>query len=385
MGGRVYDPDLGRFISADPTIQYPEVQQNFNRYTYVNNNPLSYTDPSGFGFLSSIFKAIGKIIGGVVKAVVGVVKAVLNSPILRTVAAIAIAAIPGVGAPLSAQLLAGFGAGFVASGGDLKAGLIGAITFGAASTGSILTQSIAGGVSSKLQGRKFLTGFLSAGAFAYVGSQIKQGINDWQQGRGTFYQVSAGKGGVAKPTFGGGVTDRLFVNGILSDVNAAAQRGLEQFHGQSFTLFHNPSNGIFADLTESLLGKVTGTSSLSRQLAGVIKNSGLGITGTGSLVAHSQGGIIVTNALNHLASQGTNNAINLSVGFNGAAIHQSAARSAVNRVGGTLSAFNAHNFDLVPNVIGGNAITNPFKFVGSILASPTLFMGPRFSQHTVYQ
>ena len=50
MNGRVYDPDLGRFISADPTVQYPMNSQNFNRYYYVNNNPLSFTDPSGFGF-----------------------------------------------------------------------------------------------------------------------------------------------------------------------------------------------------------------------------------------------------------------------------------------------------------------------------------------------
>ena len=48
MNGRVYDPDLGRFISADPYVQYPMSTQNYNRYTYVDNNPLSYTDPSGF-------------------------------------------------------------------------------------------------------------------------------------------------------------------------------------------------------------------------------------------------------------------------------------------------------------------------------------------------
>ena len=49
MNGRVYDPTLGRFLSADPFVQFPETTQSFNRYTYVNNNPLSYTDPSGFG------------------------------------------------------------------------------------------------------------------------------------------------------------------------------------------------------------------------------------------------------------------------------------------------------------------------------------------------
>ncbi|QPJ61245.1 MAG: hypothetical protein G3M70_04820 [Candidatus Nitronauta litoralis] len=48
MNGRVQDPVLGRFLSADPFVQFPENLQSFNRYTYVNNNPLSFTDPSGF-------------------------------------------------------------------------------------------------------------------------------------------------------------------------------------------------------------------------------------------------------------------------------------------------------------------------------------------------
>jgi RHS repeat-associated protein len=48
MNGRVEDAILGRFLSPDPIIQDPSNAQNYNRYTYVNNNPMSYTDPSGF-------------------------------------------------------------------------------------------------------------------------------------------------------------------------------------------------------------------------------------------------------------------------------------------------------------------------------------------------
>lgn len=47
MNGQVYDPYLGRFTSADPFIQFPHHSQSYNRYSYVLNNPLSYTDPSG--------------------------------------------------------------------------------------------------------------------------------------------------------------------------------------------------------------------------------------------------------------------------------------------------------------------------------------------------
>ncbi|OMH38975.1 RHS repeat-associated core domain-containing protein [Motiliproteus sp. MSK22-1] len=50
MNGRVYDPELGRFLSADPKIQAPLNSQSFNRYSYVVNNPLMYTDPTGFEY-----------------------------------------------------------------------------------------------------------------------------------------------------------------------------------------------------------------------------------------------------------------------------------------------------------------------------------------------
>ncbi|GFE88652.1 hypothetical protein GCM10011488_36060 [Steroidobacter agaridevorans] len=48
MNGRVQDPGLGRFISADPFIFSPGSSQGLNRYSYVGNNPLSMIDPSGF-------------------------------------------------------------------------------------------------------------------------------------------------------------------------------------------------------------------------------------------------------------------------------------------------------------------------------------------------
>ncbi|WP_422360213.1 FG-GAP-like repeat-containing protein [Reichenbachiella sp.] len=48
MNGRVYDPVLGRFLSADPFTQFPDNLQSYNRYSYVLNNPLSLTDPSGY-------------------------------------------------------------------------------------------------------------------------------------------------------------------------------------------------------------------------------------------------------------------------------------------------------------------------------------------------
>jgi RHS repeat-associated protein len=44
---RFYDPTLGRFLQPDPIVPEPGDPRALNRYAYVYNNPLRYTDPSG--------------------------------------------------------------------------------------------------------------------------------------------------------------------------------------------------------------------------------------------------------------------------------------------------------------------------------------------------
>ncbi|MFM9849370.1 MAG: RHS repeat-associated core domain-containing protein [Hyphomicrobiaceae bacterium] len=55
---------LGRFGTPDPMTENPFSTQGWNRYAYVGNSPLNFTDPSGYcfmgGFWQPIFKAIGK-------------------------------------------------------------------------------------------------------------------------------------------------------------------------------------------------------------------------------------------------------------------------------------------------------------------------------------
>ncbi len=51
---RYYDPTTGRFLQADSIVPDPANPQSLNRYAYVLNNPLKYTDPTGHWFESVI-------------------------------------------------------------------------------------------------------------------------------------------------------------------------------------------------------------------------------------------------------------------------------------------------------------------------------------------
>jgi len=116
------------------------------------NNPLSFTDPSGYFIKNLMKKAMN-----------------FMKKYGRTIVAIAITAmVPG-----SYAVLGGFLSGLVASGGDMRAAVLGAITAGAFSAigaagleglGKIFAHGMVGGVSSVMNGGDFASGF-AAGAF----------------------------------------------------------------------------------------------------------------------------------------------------------------------------------------------------------------------------
>ena len=136
MNGRIYDASLGRFMSADPFIAQPHKLQNYNRYSYVNNNPLSYTDPSGY-FLKKLFK--NKVFRAVVTIAAAYYTGGLVEGWLLQSGNVAFATSAGLttAGKVAVGVASGFASGFVGSGGDLKSGLHAGLTgaaFGYAGT-----------------------------------------------------------------------------------------------------------------------------------------------------------------------------------------------------------------------------------------------------------
>ena len=74
FGGRYYRANLGRFTSIDPVLDVGAAivdPQRWNRYAYVSNNPLRYTDPDGRDPLL-VTGAIGAVVYGGWNAVLNV-------------------------------------------------------------------------------------------------------------------------------------------------------------------------------------------------------------------------------------------------------------------------------------------------------------------------
>ena len=110
LNGRVYDPLVGRMMSADPFVPDPMNAQAWNRYSYVINNPLSITDPNGYCFLGlcSIFNAIGNFFSSVFH---GIQTLLRSAPIIGNILTIAAAVICGPCAALTSAAVAGIVSG----------------------------------------------------------------------------------------------------------------------------------------------------------------------------------------------------------------------------------------------------------------------------------
>jgi len=188
MNGRLYDATIARFMQADPTVQYALLMQDYNRYSYLMNNPLNGSDPSGYMFGG----IIGELFAETVDGLFG-----WMPPWLRTIAAIAVAVETGQWTQPWGVVASTAAAGFAASAvmtGSLTGALQGAISaelfLGAGaiaspsvlgleetSLGSALVHAAAGCLSSMIQGGNCGRGALAAAVTQYAGSHFAAWAN----------------------------------------------------------------------------------------------------------------------------------------------------------------------------------------------------------------
>jgi len=93
-GARCYDPALGRFTTADSIVPDPTNPQSLNRYSYVQNNPIKYTDPSGHGWFKKLRRAFRRVFKQA-RRVVRAVKKVYSKPVFRIASAVVVGAVTG--------------------------------------------------------------------------------------------------------------------------------------------------------------------------------------------------------------------------------------------------------------------------------------------------
>ena len=203
MNARLYDPTIARFMSADSIIPFMYDTQAFNRYSYVKNNPLKYTDPSGHSWWTKAKKWVKKNWKTIVITIVAI--AVSFATFGAGMALVGVLGVTNatlgaviVGATMGAA--GGFAAGVVGTklyGGSwsdafkngLKGALAGAIMGGISggfgstwNVGRVMAQSMGGGVSSEIMGGDFADGFkmafiTSAAAYAYSAVSSKYNTN----------------------------------------------------------------------------------------------------------------------------------------------------------------------------------------------------------------
>ncbi|WP_069766809.1 ricin-type beta-trefoil lectin domain protein [Streptomyces sp. LUP30] len=62
LGARLYDPVVGRFLSADPVLDLNDPMQS-NGYAYANNNPVTYDDPTGLSIALTASERAAALVG----------------------------------------------------------------------------------------------------------------------------------------------------------------------------------------------------------------------------------------------------------------------------------------------------------------------------------
>ncbi|CAA6816961.1 MAG: Unknown protein [uncultured Sulfurovum sp.] len=203
MNARVYDSDIGRFLSADTIIQDPHDSQSYNRYSYVRNNPLMYTDPTGHSWFSKVWDKIGTYVTAIVVAVVAI-----------ATGGAALMAMTGASTAVGAAGLATFGQIVVAGTvGGFAAGVTGGLL-----SGANLVDSVGMGAEGALYGG------LSAGVANGIGTLA----TSWGRAKALLHGIT--RAAISKAQ--GGKWSAGFWSGFASSALAPTIASAETFSGK---------------------------------------------------------------------------------------------------------------------------------------------------------
>ncbi|GAV42219.1 polymorphic toxin-type HINT domain-containing protein [Streptomyces acidiscabies] len=89
LGARLYDPVVGRFLSADPVLDLNDVLQS-NGYSYAHNNPVTMSDPTGLSISLTASERAAALAGaGLSPAQVAQAQAMMGKSLTSVILAVA--------------------------------------------------------------------------------------------------------------------------------------------------------------------------------------------------------------------------------------------------------------------------------------------------------
>ncbi|MBK8455198.1 MAG: RHS repeat-associated core domain-containing protein [Thiofilum sp.] len=231
MNARLYDPEIGRFISPDTYIQAPNQSQNYNRYVCVMNNPLKYTDPSGHFF--------NFIIG----AIIAIVASQSDNKYIQAL---------------------GMAAGMALMGGAFGGSLFSHAIGNAAAAGFVQGYATTGSFKGAMQGAFY--GGLSAGIAGFIGHS---GVFKTIYSQGLAHGVAQG----VISNLRGGSFKSGFVGGIIGKASGVATSGMGGTSGMAITL-RTVTAAVFGGLASEATGGSFADGALSAALTHLFNEEG---------------------------------------------------------------------------------------------------------------
>ena len=342
MNGRLYDANIARFMQADPTLQYDRLLQDFNRFSYLMNNPLNAKDPSGFSDCSLQYGCGDSNLS-----------MIASQPDSAGGDNFFTGQYSDLSDPFALVVLVN------GDPGNMQGFVVANPSPASASTGNTDgSQTQAANASTQVP-----TDRISLWNVHYDANN-----HQWVRDEAERDHVDT-KYGV--------------INGMRNTIDRAVELGGHHVTAEfgdavrEFTLAYNPIKSFSTSLWNALMDKLGFSTPVAKSFAGVLAD----VQARGTVVnwvAHSQGGIIFAEAVRINGGDLSMNQVTFHSGGNNILVTNSIMKDA----NVTVLGYRNHPFDPVPQIAGSNTL-NPIQIIGSVLAFPfVLWGGEHLSPHT---